>query len=276
MKPRSPGFALRQCLLALLLVTAARPLQAEGIPEPDLVIYGVVRNLAAGGSRMSFGTLSWVFQPSGGGPPISLTTTLTNIHDQFSYALRIPCETEIPGGPVSAGALRLAPFPTTYNRAQVTIEGATAVFSQPAQTNLVLAGTDRGRLERIDLTVNVNAGILPDAWQLQYFGHTGVDPNDDPDRDGLSNVAEFISGTNPTDTQSRFAILNVLADPLGGLRIEWSSVQGKFYILQRSGDLFNGFADLQTHLEATAPLNSFRDASATGTGPHFYRLLVEP
>jgi hypothetical protein len=275
MKPRSAFLAWRHSLLLALFATVAPPLQAEGIPEPDLVIYGVVRNLAAGGSRMSFGTLSWVFQPAGGGPPISLTTTLTNINDQFSFVLRVPCETEIPGVPVSAGALRLATSPTTYNRAQVTIEGAPATFSQPAQANLVLTRTDRGRLERIDLTVNVTAGVLPDAWQLQYFGHTGVDPNDDPDRDGLSNVGEYVAGTSPTDSQSRFAILNVVADPLGGLRIEWSSVPGKFYTLQKSDDLFSGFADLQTHIGATAPQNVFRDGSAAGAGPYFYRLRVE-
>lgn len=262
--------------MATLLLACFTPLKADGIPEPSLVIYGVVRNLAAGGSRMSFGSLSWAFQPSGGGPAVSLTATLTNINDQFSYVLRVPCETEITGVLVSAGALRLATSPTVYNRSQVMIEGVAAAFSQPAQTNLVLTGTDRGRIERIDLTVSVNTGgILPDAWQIQYFGRTGIDPNDDPDRDGLTNLAEYLAGTVPTDPQSRFAILNVLSDPLGGIRVEWSSVTGKFYAVQRSGSLLNGFTDLQTHIAATSPQNSFRDSSATGFGPYFYRLVVE-
>lgn len=132
-------------------------------------------------------------------------------------------------------------------------------------------------MERVDLTVNVpGGGFLPEAWQLQYFGHTGVDPNDDPDHDDLSNWDEYVAGTNPTDPQSRFAILRVLADPLGGVRVQWSSVAGKFYTVQRSGDLLSGFTGLQARLAATAPLNSFRDTSATGAGPYFYRLLVEP
>jgi hypothetical protein len=39
---------------------------------------------------------------------------------------------------------------------------------------------------------------LPDWWQLQYFGHTGVDPYADPDGDGWNNLQEFQNGTDPT------------------------------------------------------------------------------
>jgi hypothetical protein len=188
----------------------------------------------------------------------------------------VPCETEIPGTAISPGTLKLAGSPTTYDRSQVTIEGVVATFNQPALANLVLARTDRGRLERVDLTVSLSgAGGLPDAWQMQYFGHTGVSPNDDPDKDGLTNLAEYKAGTNPTDSQSVFEILDVQPDPLGGTRIEWSSVQGKFYDLQRSGDLLDGFTDLQTQIAGTPPKNTFHDASATGSGPYFYRMRVE-
>ena len=260
------GF-LTACLLA-----AANPARGDGIPEPSMVVYGVVNNLAAGGSRVSFGTLTWIFQPADGSPTITVTGVLTNINDQFSYVLRIPCETEI-GLPISAGALKLG---ASYNRSQVTIEGLAANFVAPTQANLVLTRTDRGRIERVDLTVSLSTGgVLPDAWQLQYFGHTGVDPNEDFDHDGMSNLAEYKAGTNPTDAQSLFEFVSVRPDPSGGVLIEWSSVPGKLYTVQRSGDLLGGFADLQIHIPATAPRNAFRDASATGSGPYFYRLRLE-
>jgi hypothetical protein len=38
---------------------------------------------------------------------------------------------------------------------------------------------------------------LPDVWEMFYFGHLGVDPNADPDNDGLTNLMEFRNGTNP-------------------------------------------------------------------------------
>jgi hypothetical protein len=40
---------------------------------------------------------------------------------------------------------------------------------------------------------------LPDQWERQYFGTTGVDPNADPDSDGISNLQEYLNGTDPTD-----------------------------------------------------------------------------
>jgi hypothetical protein len=39
---------------------------------------------------------------------------------------------------------------------------------------------------------------LPDIWEQHYFGRIGVDPNADPDGDGLSNLQEYQSHTDPT------------------------------------------------------------------------------
>ncbi len=38
---------------------------------------------------------------------------------------------------------------------------------------------------------------LSDVWQWSNFGHQGVDPNADPDGDGLSNLEEYEDGTDP-------------------------------------------------------------------------------
>ena len=91
----------------------------------------------------------------------------------------------------------------------------------------------------------------------------------------MSNLAEYKAGTNPSDAQSLFEFVNVRPDAQGGALVEWSSVAGKLYTLQRSGDLLTGFSDLQSHIPATAPKNSYRDATATGSGPYFYRLRLE-
>jgi hypothetical protein len=39
---------------------------------------------------------------------------------------------------------------------------------------------------------------LSDAWEQQYFGHIGVGPAADADGDGVGNLAEFLTGRNPT------------------------------------------------------------------------------
>ncbi|HTL58009.1 MAG TPA: hypothetical protein VL361_20130 [Candidatus Limnocylindrales bacterium] len=250
--------------------------RADGIPEPSLILYGVISDTSSGGSRVSFGSLTWTFRPVGGGAVVVATGVLTNINDQFSYVLRVPCETPLPAIPASTNTLQLASSPTLYDRSQVTVQGVAASFAIPSLTNLTLTSTDRGKIERIDLTVNLNLGeVLPDAWQMQYFGHLNVPPDDDPDHDGLTNWQEYRAGTDPTDPQSRFVILRVTSSASGS-SVQWSSVQGKFYTVQRSPDLLNGFNDLQVHIPATAPLNLFQDSTAgAGTGHNFYRIRVE-
>lgn len=36
---------------------------------------------------------------------------------------------------------------------------------------------------------------LADGWEMQHFGHTGVDPEADADQDGTSNLMEYLAGT---------------------------------------------------------------------------------
>jgi hypothetical protein len=59
---------------------------------------------------------------------------------------------------------------------------------------------------------DLDANGLPDAWEMQYFGHVGVDPNSDPDGDGLNNIQEYNRGTDPTIQNSPFRILIVRPD----------------------------------------------------------------
>lgn len=43
---------------------------------------------------------------------------------------------------------------------------------------------------------------LPDWWQLFYFDALGQDPQADPDEDGLTNLEEYLLGTDPTNPDS--------------------------------------------------------------------------
>ena len=48
-------------------------------------------------------------------------------------------------------------------------------------------------------TSDVDGNGLPDAWEQQYFGRSGVDPAADTDGDGLTNLQEYQNGSDPTD-----------------------------------------------------------------------------
>src|SRR5439155_11856268 len=79
---------------------------------------------------------------------------------------------------------------------------------------------------------------LPDGWEYQFFGApTGNDPNADPDGDGQSNVAEYTSGTDPTNAASALRITDVARQPNGDVVVSVSAVTGKKYVLLASTNL---------------------------------------
>ncbi len=241
-------------------------------------MYGAVLDVTNNANlRLGYGTLTWVFQPTGGGTAITATGTLTNINNQLSYVLRIPCETPVPGFATSSNAIQLTGTPITYDRSQVLWNSNALSFANPAMATTTFAATDRGRIERVDLTTSrpivLDANGLPVDWELSYFGRTGIDPNADPDRDGMSNLAEYLAGTDPTDPASAFRITEIAPDP-GGVRLWWQSANYKTYAVQRSPNPTEAYLDIQTGIPATAPTNSWLDTTALGPGPYYYRLRL--
>ncbi|HUA65491.1 MAG TPA: LamG-like jellyroll fold domain-containing protein [Alphaproteobacteria bacterium] len=49
------------------------------------------------------------------------------------------------------------------------------------------------------IALDSNGGGLPDYWQMQYFGHLGMDPDSDPDGNGQSLRYDYQNGLDPTD-----------------------------------------------------------------------------
>jgi hypothetical protein len=114
-----------------------------------------------------------------------VSTTLTNLNDQFSYIVQVPCENILGGFTPSSNTLALSSSPRFFNRSQVTISGTygtyTAYLVSPALNNISLSAFDRGRLEQVNLVVSIpltdlDLNGLPDDWERFYFGHIGVDP----------------------------------------------------------------------------------------------------
>jgi len=48
---------------------------------------------------------------------------------------------------------------------------------------------------------------LPDAWEMQFFGHLGVSPAADSDGDGLTHFQEWELGSNPADGQPALTLV---------------------------------------------------------------------
>jgi hypothetical protein len=85
---------------------------------------------------------------------------------------------------------------------------------------------------------------IPNGWKQQY-GFNPFDPTvaaADPDGDGMSNLQEFLAGTNPLDATSAFRILSLVANPSGDI-VTWSAASNKVYQLQLNLDLVHGTWD---------------------------------
>lgn len=110
---------------------------------------------------------------------------------------------------------------------------------------------------------------LPDAWELQNFGDLSYGGDDDTDGDGVKNSAEFANGTNPFK-------LHFLEPAPASAPLQWYSVAGRFYTVERATDLESGFSILKRHVLAVSGVNTFTDPDqADGGGPYFYRLRAE-
>ena len=92
--------------------------------------------------------------------------------------------------------------------------------------------------DRIPGGVDSDGNGLADAWERLYFGSIGVSPGADADGDGVSNKAEYLAGTNPTDASSKLVITAFHATPSGGLvDLTWQSVTNRCYFIQKRPDL---------------------------------------
>jgi hypothetical protein len=56
----------------------------------------------------------------------------------------------------------------------------------------------------VDPAADADGNGLPDVWETQNFGATGVTTNADADGDGTSNLMEYLAGTNPVSATSVF------------------------------------------------------------------------
>jgi hypothetical protein len=85
---------------------------------------------------------------------------------------------------------------------------------------------------------------IPDWWMIKYFGHaTGQAGDfsraqDDADGDGMTNLQEFLTGTDPTDPNSFFAIqISTVAVSGNKVLLTWPAVPGKSYLVQYKDEL---------------------------------------
>jgi hypothetical protein len=130
--------------------------------------------------------------------------------------------------------------------------------------------------------VDADGNGINDDWEVQYFGHIGVNPNADPDGDGFSNLQEFLAGTDPTNSASVFRITSIVSTG-DDVLIDWMTGIGRTNALQASAGTVDGsyntndFADIFTVTNTTGPLTNYLDVgAATNIPSRFYRVRLVP
>jgi PKD repeat protein len=122
------------------------------------------------------------------------------------------------------------------------------------------------------------------TWQVQYFGsidNPSAAGNVDADGDGQSNLAEYMSGTDPTNSVSALRITSIV--PTGNdLRITWNTGIGKTNALQVTtgtvgGSYSTNFADLFVVTNTIGTVTNYLDAGATtNAATRYYRVRLVP
>ena len=135
---------------------------------------------------------------------------------------------------------------------------------------------------RVETIPDMDGDGLADAWEQQYFGTTAVLPDDDADGDGVSNLQEFLAGTNPTNSASAFRLLAATRTN-NDIRIDWTTVGGHKYALQSitngGGLVSSNFADISPVIAVggtSEGATNYLHVGAATNQTRFYRVRLNP
>ncbi len=154
-----------------------------------------------------------------------------------------------------------------------------------ALVGLAVSAHNNGSLSTATFAgINIDPQVTFQQWQIKYFNCTncpGSNATDDPDGDGQNNLAEFLAGTDPTNSASCFHITGIL--PTGAdVRVTWMMGAGKTNALQRAvgaaaGSYSNSFTDIFTVTNTVGTVTNYLDAgAATNSSPRYYRIRLVP
>jgi hypothetical protein len=133
---------------------------------------------------------------------------------------------------------------------------------------------------------NGNGIIEPELFETSP--HDNSDASLDLDGDGMTNLQEYIAGTDPTLSASKFKVPSILWGQLSGILVSWKSAVGRTYQVFYSDDLAApdlAWMACRDPIAGTGLTMSFTDVGdAAGERPHplhpevrqrYYRVLVD-
>ena len=142
---------------------------------------------------------------------------------------------------------------------------------------------DTGMVGQVRLVVDPLLSAFA-QWQIAYFGSTNnpaATPNANPDGDGQNNMAEFVSGTNPTNSASALQIISTTRQS-NDVVIVWKTAGGHTNAVQATtGSNFStNFTDIGGAVvipgSGDVSTNYTDGGGATNKPSRFYRIRLVP
>ena len=213
-------------------------------------------------------TLSWS-AASGGTPPLTYNVFQATASGAESFASPLLTTNDLS---VSVPLYPGSNSPITYFFV-VRAQGGCATETNTAEQSI---------RPLLDPNGNQNGDGINNGWKQQY----GLDPFDpttaaaDADGDGSSNLQEFLSGTDPTNSASFFHIISIT--PQGSnLVITWMCGGNRTNVVQAASDLVSGtYSNISDNIVLSGTgdcVTNYLDAgAATNAAVLFYHIQLVP
>jgi len=118
---------------------------------------------------------------------------------------------------------------------------------------------------------------MDDDWEMAFFGTLARDGKGDFDRDGATDLQEFLAGTDPTNTNSVLRAMTLTALGSGTTTVFWPAVSGKTYRVFYKDDVAVGtWTELAGPVILDGSTARILDQTAAGHTRRFYRVVVLP
>ena len=174
-----------------------------------------------------------------GGTVLGTTVVRTTATTHGNYRMVIPMDSGTRETPYAPAAM----FPAVPFRLKVRIGAQTYVPIQMSGTATLMTRPAGRAVLDLTLGVDSDGDGLPDAWERTLLAAlrkrgtlADIKPDGDDDKDGISNLSEYLAGTYAFDPADGF-VVEMKSMELGLPVLEFLSIQGRTYTVEGSADL---------------------------------------